>query len=79
MTSMTTMDPVGEGDGVCFLCMEDNCKVQCEFCPAQACSKDHMDIHRPADYCFPFRIRQRSEVKDIDKINMEGILKLIYY
>ncbi len=56
----------GNGDGICFLCMEP-ASLACTECEAEACSREHLDIHRPEDYCFPFRIRYREEVSVAEK------------
>ncbi len=55
---------VGVGDGICLLCMEPLGEegVKCEHCPAEACCQQHLQVHRPDQYCFPFRIRQREGV-----------------
>ncbi len=51
----------GDSGGVCFLCLEPS-TASCSHCAAEACCQDHLRIHRPEEYCFPFRIRFREEV-----------------
>ena len=57
----------------CFLCLKESDKF-CNSCLQPYCSKDHYDLHtisnidmpsgeRVANYCFPFRVLQRPEVR----------------
>jgi len=49
------------GDGSCFLC-ESPAALKCVHCPTEACSEEHLAVHRPKDYCFPFKVMRRPEV-----------------
>ncbi|XP_059080183.1 SET domain-containing protein SmydA-8-like [Tigriopus californicus] len=48
-------------DEECFFCQKD-CSIRCSACGLSACSPQHLTLHRPKAYCFPFRIQSKPEV-----------------
>ena len=62
-------------DNKCFLCLE-LAKQKCKQCSLPYCQKSHYDLHvidigcevegpNHSPYCYPFRVRQRPEVRNI--------------
>lgn len=62
-------------DNECFLCLE-LAQQQCKQCSLPYCQKSHYDLHvidigcedegqYHLPYCYPFRVRQRPEVRNI--------------
>ena len=63
-----------DDDNECFLCLE-LAQQRCKQCSLPYCQKSHYDLHvidigcevegqNHLPYCYPFRIRQRPEVRN---------------
>ena len=48
-------DPLQTSMGCCFYCSAST-SLQCQ-CGEFYCSDKHLKIHRPGQYCLPFRVR----------------------
>jgi len=47
---------------VCFLCSKPSSYV-CEVCGlVEFCSKDHERVHRPENFCFPFKVELKPDI-----------------
>ena len=64
-----------DNDNECFLCLE-LAQQKCKQCSLPFCQKSHYDLHiidigsevegqNHLPYCYPFRVRQRPEVRNI--------------
>lgn len=60
-------------DQLCFLCLKE-CSNQCDHCKTPFCSKEHLQIHRPHESCFPFKIQQNETVKLSDTLDNQRLL-----
>ncbi len=60
-----TPPPTESVDGrACFLCGEEDAAglERCGHCrQVWTCSRDHLEVHRPGDRCFPFVIKRSKE------------------
>ena len=74
----------GPGNGKCCFCCQPSDQV-CPHCGlVYFCCEDHLFIHRPEDFCFPFRVEANEAVgrfivatRDIKPTGTRRVLTLI--
>ena len=51
-------------ESLCFLCLKEADQL-CKKCEIPYCSQEHFNVHydEKNDYCYPFRVMQRPEVR----------------
>jgi hypothetical protein len=47
----------------CFLCAEPSEGKVCSDCSSTAyCSEEHLKLHRPEKFCFPFKVNRKKKI-----------------
>ena len=63
---MDRFQKILEAENLCFLCLE-LANYTCDKCELPYCNQEHYNVHYDdeKDYCYPFRVLQKPEVRSI--------------